>query len=98
MPVEDSRRKREPRGKLDKLREQEILAGEVVEIDSVSPELVGHVIIRIVLSGGAFFIGTTSDGGAVKVTVYDGGEKEAKFLHSSAELETFFRRLAALYE
>jgi hypothetical protein len=95
--MEDSKKSRRQvrDSRLNDMREKEAKAGQRVEIDAVPAELIGAAVQAIVLTGAAIFFGSTSDGGAVKITVYDEDDKQGWFVHSSEELEW---RLKSLYE
>jgi hypothetical protein len=97
MPIEDSKRGNQGKkhGRLGTLREINDASGKRVEIDAVSPDVIGICVQAVVLAGAAIFFGSTADGGAVKISVYDGDDREQWFIHSSEELEW---QLKALYE
>lgn len=99
MPIEDSKKaKQRKSSRLETMREHNSKRGEAVEIDAVEPQAIGVAVQAVVLGGGAIFFGATADGGAVKITVYEGGEKEAHFVHSSEELAYLLQSIAVAWE
>lgn len=59
---------------------------------SVVPDL-GDAIDAILEAGAALLVGRTSDGGAVAITLLDGGERHRAYVGTQAELDDAFDRL-----
>ena len=56
-------------------------------------------VIDVVLSGGAaVMLGSTRDGGAVVITIFDGEQRHRTYCSSDHELENAFASIFAAYE
>jgi len=58
---------------------------------------VGAVIDSILLGGAAVMLGSTRDGGAVVITVFDGEQRHRTYCSNERELENAFASLQAAY-
>lgn len=78
--------------------EQIQIGGDADGYMRVSPELYGRAALVAMQAGCAVMFGSTSDGGAVVVTVYDGGERKKLYAHSMEETEYVLEQIVAAYQ
>jgi len=57
----------------------------------------GGVVDSILLGGAAIMLGSTRDGGAVVITVFDGEQRHRTYCSNDRELENAFSSLQAAY-
>lgn len=62
--------------------------------DGVSPEIVGEAVLAVLDAGDAMMVSTTSDGGAVRITLFEGDSKHSTYVHTPTELEAVMRGIA----
>lgn len=63
----------------------------------VPRELIGEFVGAIVSNGRGCLLGTTSDGGALVVRVYDGGDAETDYIKPSDDVATILSDIAEDY-
>lgn len=61
--------------------------GQEFKWDDTSPEILGEAVLGALKLECALMFSLTSDGGAVRVTIYDGDAKHSKYCKDSADLE-----------
>lgn len=62
--------------------------------DLVNPEILGEAAINVLRHGDAFMVSTTSDGGAVRCTVFEGDAKHHQYSSDPAALEVLLKALS----
>lgn len=63
----------------------------------VPRELIGGFVAAIVSNGRGCLLGTTSDGGALVVRVYDGGDAETDYIKPNDDVQTILSDIAEDY-
>jgi hypothetical protein len=63
----------------------------------VPRELIGEFVAAIVSNGRGCLLGTTSDGGALVVRVYDGGDAETDYIKPNDDVATILSDIAEDY-
>lgn len=61
-------------------------AGSQVSSWEIDPELMLDAVRAVLANGDAVLFGVTSDGGAVRVQVFSGGDKDSAYCSSVADL------------
>lgn len=62
--------------------------------DTVNPEILGEAAINVLRHGDAFMVSTTSDGGAVRTTVFEGDVKHHQYSSDPAALEILLKAIS----
>lgn len=68
--------------------------GEAATIRSVTPELLGELVIEVVAIGDAVLIGQTRDGTAVRIILMSGDEKTSEYLATAPDVDDFCKRVS----
>lgn len=58
-----------------------------------SPEIVGEAALAVLAAGDAFMVSSTSDGGACRITVFEGDAKHHQYVSGPADLERACRAI-----
>lgn len=72
-------------------------SGEV-DLSGLASEQVSNTIIAVVRGGGAIMFGVTSDGGALCLTLLDGGERHKEYLHTADEILYALEAIRVIYD
>lgn len=68
------------------------------DVRGANPELVWAAVCAVMAEGGAVMFGTTSDGGALCITVLDGGDRHKEYCHDADEINYFLESVRVTYE
>lgn len=62
--------------------------------DQTNPEMIGEAVLNVIRQGDAIMVSTTSDGGAIRVTIFEGDRKHHQYVASVEELEKLLRGIS----
>lgn len=68
------------------------------ELDGLDASVLLATVLAVVRGGGAIMFGLTSDGGALCITLLDGGERHKEYLHTSEEISWFLEAVRVNYD
>lgn len=68
--------------------------GKEIAWAEISPEIVGEAVIAVLAGGDAIMCSTTSDGGAMRVTLFEGPDRRHEYLTTPAEIDELMRAIS----